>query len=1337
MVRTLGVSLCVFACMLIAFPAHALVLHVDPGAPGGGNGLTWATAYQDINTAIAAASASDDIWIKGGTYSGQVLMADFVDLFGGFAGNETNISERVLGATPTILDAQSLTSGLATVDGESGTIDGFTITGNQSGVHVSGGTLTIRHCIIRDNPAFGVNASDEDAVIIDSCLIYGNGTGVKTSPNNTAATFLNTTITGNSVKDADIDGRTNPLTVQNSVIWPSEFAPVLDGTIPNITNSIIFTTNVAILNSIGSDVLITTPIFADSVSDDYRLRPDSPGVDQGADTGTVTTDITGAARTMGSATDMGAFEYDPAGDFDGDTLLDSFEGFGDPDFDTIPNLADLDSDNDNVLDVYEGSFNSDNDADPDFIDEDRDNNGIDDIDDAFIVYVDNTPAKGAAPDGRSWATAFTTIQEAIDLAGPAGEDVLGGHVWIAEGVYNENRTLIRNSVNTGSLLLRKKVTLFGGFDGDETSFDERVLEFNKTIIDGAIARDGNPAYQVVRGAAFTKLDGLTVRGGRANLDVVHDVGAGLECPSQTWTDINACLFYDNFAMYEGGAIRFAGAAATISNSIFVQNSAMNGGTIIMSQGTAPDEDGNTPTSQLNVLNCVFYNNSTITPPDDLEGSAILSRGPAILVRNSIFWNNTDIAVRNTGAGGIFYANSNMEPGVSYGFFQGGGGDLGGNIAIDPEFLDPATLDFRITIESPSYDTGTAINTPTGDILGDLRPRGAAHEMGAFEVGERQDLDGDTVPDYIEGAGDPDSDEIPNYLDDDSDNDTLLDGEEVNTYMTDPTKQDTDGDTLRDDAEVNTHMTNPNEKDSDGDNIDDDDEILVYMTNPNERDSDGDNLDDDVELFVHMTNPNKKDSDNDLMEDDFEVNNGLDPNLDDADENPDMDPFTNLEEFNRGSDPQDGNSPFRNLYASVLGSDTLGDGSELNPWRTIAFTMSQAAMDAASDNFVTIHLAEGLYEEPVIFVDNVGILGAGPNSVIRHFEENDPIHNVVVAADNTELRDVTVDIPIAVGDDTTLLRIDDVAITVDGVVFNGRSNLDSTGALVARSGSSASIITNSTFTSLENGVHAVNSGVRIARNTFQFINQGNAIFIGFAQNAKGGGEEPVPPGLGDGLDVAQTGFNRFRNIDGFFINIDELVPVTTFAEYNDWGTDDPAEIAAGISLPQVKGVSPEVDFEPFLKTRLAPSTVIVPLFVEGETDAKGKPIPVPLQANPSVTLSPGIGAGERDPGTGVFLFPNVPNGSYTIDGQATNYDANQSSVNANSGDSIVATLTLVSQGAQFDPEDLNNDGSTNSIDIQLTINTVLGSSTGVNGDVNNDGSTNSIDIQLVINAVLGL
>ena len=83
---------------------------------------------------------------------------------------------------------------------------------------------------------------------------------------------------------------------------------------------------------------------------------------------------------------------------------------------------------------------------------------------AAVWLVDkDTPAVQGAQDGLTWATAYDTIQEAIDAADAAG----GGEVWVAEGVYDEPRTSDPHGTgeNTGSVMMKGGVHLYGGFSG--------------------------------------------------------------------------------------------------------------------------------------------------------------------------------------------------------------------------------------------------------------------------------------------------------------------------------------------------------------------------------------------------------------------------------------------------------------------------------------------------------------------------------------------------------------------------------------------------------------------------------------------------------------------------------------------------------------------------------------------------------------------------------------------------------------------------------------------------------------------------------------------------------
>ncbi len=106
---------------------------------------------------------------------------------------------------------------------------------------------------------------------------------------------------------------------------------------------------------------------------------------------------------------------------------------------------------------------------------------------------------------------------------------------------------------------------------------------------------------------------------------------------------------------------------------------------------------------------------------------------------------------------------------------------------------------------------------------------------------------------------------------DTDGDGLTDGDELNTYGTNPGVADTDGDGLTDGDEVNVHGTDPLDKDTDGDLLWDSDEVFNHGTDPLVADTDGDGLSDGAEVNTHGTDPLVADSDGDGISDGDEVN----------------------------------------------------------------------------------------------------------------------------------------------------------------------------------------------------------------------------------------------------------------------------------------------------------------------------------------------------------------------------------------------------------------------------------------------------------------------------------
>jgi len=185
---------------------------------------------------------------------------------------------------------------------------------------------------------------------------------------------------------------------------------------------------------------------------------------------------------------------------------------------------------------------------------------------------------------------------------------------------------------------------------------------------------------------------------------------------------------------------------------------------------------------------------------------------------------------------------------------------------------------------------------------------------------------------------------------DTDDDGLLDGQELFIYLTDPTSNDTDGDGMPDGWEVYWDFQPLNS--SDANNDPDNDSLInlyeydnsrvdgfvdnVYSmdnitgSNPLLKDTDGDLIQDGEECVSgndgYVTDPSNPDSDGDGMPDGWEMLHGLDP-FDPSDGETDLDndgwdfdrngtieqweKFTNYEEYLNGTDPNN--------------NDTDGDG----------------------------------------------------------------------------------------------------------------------------------------------------------------------------------------------------------------------------------------------------------------------------------------------------------------------------------------------------------------------------------------------------------------------------
>jgi hypothetical protein len=253
------------------------------------NGNSWATAYGNLQTGLAAATAGVEVWVAKGTYKPTTTttrtiyfnIPSSVIVYGGFAGTEDNLIDRNFRTNPTILSGDIGTLNLmddnsyhvVVMNGSSNTtrLDGFTIIGGYAnfdskrtyaaplavpttatietggGIVVqNGGSPTIANCTIIQNAAVtggGLYASDASTPTIVFCKIIGNQAGFGSAlyfQDGSHGKVNNTLISGNKGIGALYNNTSNPTITNvtfggnggyNGGIFNSSSQPVVKNTI--------------------------------------------------------------------------------------------------------------------------------------------------------------------------------------------------------------------------------------------------------------------------------------------------------------------------------------------------------------------------------------------------------------------------------------------------------------------------------------------------------------------------------------------------------------------------------------------------------------------------------------------------------------------------------------------------------------------------------------------------------------------------------------------------------------------------------------------------------------------------------------------------------------------------------------------------------------------------------------------------------------------------------------------------------------------------------------------------------------------------------------------------
>lgn len=327
------------------------VIRVSPTGNDSSDGSSWDLAKRTVQAGVDAASVlGGEVWVQAGVYAEQITLSPYCHLYGGFAGIESERSQRNQTANPTILDGMATGRVItANLGHEISTVDGFVIrNGLNSGILCRNSGPTVTNNVITGNSGGGIYCVDSTS------LVAGNMISANTSSRGGGMYCQNsrTRITGNVIvgngatnQGGGIYARSYPVTITNNTIVANSaryaggfYSYMSDAQVTNNIISfnssgiqreqagLILQSNCVFGNTAydyysslqpGAGDISADPLFADPAGGNYRLRWYSPCIDMGTNVGAPPFDMDGHIRPVdGNAdglaiADMGAYEYQP------------------------------------------------------------------------------------------------------------------------------------------------------------------------------------------------------------------------------------------------------------------------------------------------------------------------------------------------------------------------------------------------------------------------------------------------------------------------------------------------------------------------------------------------------------------------------------------------------------------------------------------------------------------------------------------------------------------------------------------------------------------------------------------------------------------------------------------------------------------------------------------------------------------------------------------------------------------------------------------------------------------------------------------------------------------
>ena len=646
---------------------------------GTGDASSWTNASNDLAWALNTAArikevfgTSAEVWVAEGTYYGMngesaFTMVDGVNVYGGFAGTETELSQRDINNHPTVLDGQNSRRVLyQPVSFDDQTVwDGFTIqNGNVSNFsgnsynNYGGGAFirnkgVLRNCRIINNAAYcgggvygSASSSYNSGAALEACTISHNtssnsGAGVyayytrlsrcevsyNTSSSNGAGVYVQYASVDRDVISNCLIANNTSNSSSGAGIYMSSKTKIQSSTIVNNKNKNTY-------SGAGVYAYYDAPIEncivwgnrnnngEANLANSYECKHSAvEGAYSGDNMISLISEpnpnlpyypnFVNPSQTVGSEDVTANVDWHLA---DGSVCVNR----GDNELVEAADSLDLDG---NVriqvgtvdLGCYESPYN-----------------GITLPEYNGIVYV----KENGTGSGTSWDDAMSSLSSAVQIANMYNADV-----WVAAGTY------YGDSVSSHAFIIMEGVNVYGGFVGNEAAnYDLSLRDYttNQTILDGQ--NNQRLLFQNNDFSTHTVWDGFTVRNGNAKSN--NNDGCGGGAYLKKGVTLRNCVITENVASSYGGGVYTSYSDYYNNDTIFLINCRLSHNTSSYQAG------GAYLSRKVTMLNCVIDHNVS----HGYGGGVYLAEDQNIL-SNCLVANNT--AYEGHGAGVYTGSSTNI------------------------------------------------------------------------------------------------------------------------------------------------------------------------------------------------------------------------------------------------------------------------------------------------------------------------------------------------------------------------------------------------------------------------------------------------------------------------------------------------------------------------------------------------------------------------------------------------------------------------------------------------------------------------------------------------------